>query len=138
LTDDDLTAAGLVSIRAFVRTKASKNAARCAKARAKAAEAGIHQVNVRAAGENAEAYIRSVAEASREGRPWPAPPKGVAVDGAPDIAAERQAAYDAGFAAAQAAAPTPPDPRALRIGAKVLALTGWRRWLADVALGEEI
>lgn len=46
LSDEALTAGGLVPVTAFVRTRSSANASRLKKSRAKAADAGLRQLNV--------------------------------------------------------------------------------------------
>ena len=46
LSDNSLASGGLVRVSAFMRTKASANAARVKKAREKAADTGIRQLNV--------------------------------------------------------------------------------------------
>lgn len=46
LSDDSLASGGLVRVSAFMRTKASANAARVKKAREKAADTGVRQLNV--------------------------------------------------------------------------------------------
>jgi hypothetical protein len=94
---------------------ASKNAARCAQARQRRAEDGIGQINV-LAHEDAKEYIRSVAKASCEGRPWPVPP------------------------ASQIATPPPPskepaEVQALQVGQAILALAGWRRRMVGWMIG---
>lgn len=115
LTDADLTAGGLVPIRAYVRTRASKNAARCAQARQRRAEDGIGQINV-LAHEDAKEYIRRVAKASCEGRPWPVPPADQA-DAPPPLTRE------------------PAEDHALQVGQAVLALPGWRRRMVGWMIG---
>ena len=46
LSDDSLASGGLVRVSAFMRTKASANAARVKKSREKAADTGVRQLNV--------------------------------------------------------------------------------------------
>ena len=66
LTDDQLEAGGLRQVRAFVRTKASKNALRVQKHREKAAAEGLGQVNVVAPDEAKEA-LRAIAKRTAGG-----------------------------------------------------------------------
>ena len=90
LTDDQLEAGGLRLVRAFVRTRASKNALRVQKHREKAAADGLGQVNVvapeaardalkaiakrTAGGESLEAVLRDLAGLQRpQAVPAPAP-----------------------------------------------------------------
>lgn len=96
LTDDQLEAGGLRQVRAFVRTKASKNALRVQKHREKAAAEGLGQVNVvapeaardalkaiakrTAGGEALEAVLRDLAGAV----PGPAPAPKVDTSPAPE------------------------------------------------------
>lgn len=46
LSDEALAAGGLVPVAAFMRTRSSANASRLKKSRAKAADAGLRQLNV--------------------------------------------------------------------------------------------
>ena len=66
LTDEELEAGGLQQVRAFVRTKASKNALRVAKAKAKKQEIGIKQLNIQAH-ETAHEALRALAKATASG-----------------------------------------------------------------------
>lgn len=66
LTDEQLEAGGLQQVRAFVRTKASKNALRVAKAKAKKEEIGIKQLNIQAH-ETAHEALRALAKATASG-----------------------------------------------------------------------
>lgn len=66
LTDEQLEAGGLQQVRAFVRTKASKNALRVAKAKAKKEEVGIKQLNIQAH-ESAHEALRALAKATASG-----------------------------------------------------------------------
>ena len=66
LTDEQLEAGGLQQVRAFVRTKASKNALRVAKAKAKREENGIRQLNIQAH-ESAHQALRELAKATASG-----------------------------------------------------------------------
>ena len=66
LTDEDLEAGGLQQVRAFVRTKASKNALRVAKAKAKKEKIGIKQLNIQAH-ESAHEVLRELAKATASG-----------------------------------------------------------------------
>lgn len=66
LTDEQLEAGGLQQVRAFVRTKASKNALRVAKSKAKREAEGIKQINVQAP-ESAHSTLRALAKAITDG-----------------------------------------------------------------------
>lgn len=66
LSDEELEAGGLQQVRAFVRTKASKNALRVAKAKAKKEEIGIKQLNIQAH-ETAHEALRALAKATASG-----------------------------------------------------------------------
>lgn len=66
LTDDQLEEGGLRQVRAFVRTRASKNALRVQKHREKAAAEGLGQVNVVAPDEAKEA-LRAIAKRTAGG-----------------------------------------------------------------------
>ena len=68
LTDDQLEAGGLRQVRAFVRTKASKNALRVQKHREKAADEGLGQVNV-VAPEAARDALKAIAKRTAGGEP---------------------------------------------------------------------
>ena len=68
LTDDQLEAGGLRQVRAFVRTKASKNALRVQKHREKAAAEGLGQVNV-VAPEAARKALKTIAKRTSGGEP---------------------------------------------------------------------
>ena len=68
LTDDQLEEGGLRQVRAFVRTRASKNALRVKKHREKAAEEGLGQVNV-VAPEEARDALRAIAKRTAGGEP---------------------------------------------------------------------
>lgn len=114
LTDDQLEAGGLRQVRAFVRTKASKNALRVQKHREKAAAEGLGQVNVvapeaardalkaiakrTAGGEALEAVLRDLAGAV----PGPAPAPKVDTSPAPERPAKLPEADAMVVAAARA------------------------------------
>jgi hypothetical protein len=66
LTDDQLEAGGLRQVRAFVRTRASKNALRVQKHREKAAAEGLGQVNV-VAPDEARDVLRAIAKRTAGG-----------------------------------------------------------------------
>ena len=66
LTDDQLEEGGLRQVRAFVRTRASRNALRVQKHREKAAAEGLGQVNVVAPDEAKEA-LRAIAKRTAGG-----------------------------------------------------------------------
>lgn len=66
LTDEQLEKGGLQQVRAFVRTKASKNALRVAKAKAKREAEGIKQINMQAP-TSAHSALKSIAKACTEG-----------------------------------------------------------------------
>lgn len=100
LTDDQLEEGGLRQVRAFVRTRASKNALRVQKHREKAAAEGLGQVNVvapeaardvlkaiakrTAGGEPLEAVLRDLAGLQRpQAVPGPAPAPAPKVDTSP-------------------------------------------------------
>ena len=68
LTDDQLEAGGLRQVRAFVRTKASKNALRVQKHGEKAAAEGLGQVNV-VAPEAARKALKTIAKRTSGGEP---------------------------------------------------------------------
>jgi len=68
LTDDQLEAGGLRQVRAFVRTKASKNALRVQRHREKAAAEGLGQVNV-VAPEAARKALKTIAKRTSGGEP---------------------------------------------------------------------
>lgn len=68
LTDDQLEAGGLRQVRAFVRTRASKNALRVQKHREKAAADGLGQVNV-VAPEAARDALKAIAKRTAGGEP---------------------------------------------------------------------
>lgn len=68
LTDDQLEAGGLRQVRAFVRTKASRNALRVQKHREKAAAEGLGQVNV-VAPEAARKALKTIAKRTSGGEP---------------------------------------------------------------------
>jgi hypothetical protein len=68
LTDSDLEDGGLRQVRAFVRTKASKNALRVKKHRDKAEAEGLQQVNV-IAPEEARAVVKQIAKRTASGEP---------------------------------------------------------------------
>ena len=100
LTDDQLEEGGLRQVRAFVRTRASRNALRVQKHREKAAAEGLGQVNVvapeaardvlkaiakrTAGGEPLEAVLRDLAGLQRpQAVPGPAPAPAPKVDTSP-------------------------------------------------------
>lgn len=66
LTDDDLEAGGLRQVKAFVRTRASKNALRVAKSKESKAEQGIKQVNVQAP-EQVHTALKEIAKRTTAG-----------------------------------------------------------------------
>lgn len=68
LTDDQLEEGGLRQVRAFVRTRASKNALRVQKHREKAAADGLGQVNV-VAPEAARDALKAIAKRTAGGEP---------------------------------------------------------------------
>jgi nucleotide-binding universal stress UspA family protein len=68
LTNDQLEAGGLRQVRAFVRTRASRNALRVQKHREKAAEGGLQQVNV-VAPEAARDAVKEIARRTTAGEP---------------------------------------------------------------------
>lgn len=68
LTDDQLEAGGLRQVRAFVRTRASRNALRVQKHREKAAAEGLGQVNV-VAPEAARKALKTIAKRTSGGEP---------------------------------------------------------------------
>ena len=68
LTDDQLEAGGLRQVRAFVRTRASRNALRVQKHREKAAAEGLGQVNV-VAPEAARDALKAIAKRTAGGEP---------------------------------------------------------------------
>lgn len=68
LTDDQLEEGGLRQVRAFVRTRASKNALRVQKHREKVAAEGLGQVNV-VAPEAARDALRAIAKRTAGGEP---------------------------------------------------------------------
>lgn len=68
LTDEQLEEGGLRQVRAFVRTRASRNALRVKKHREKAAEEGLGQVNV-VAPEEARDVLRAIAKRTAGGEP---------------------------------------------------------------------
>jgi hypothetical protein len=68
LTNDQLEAGGLRQVRAFVRTRASRNALRVQRHREKAAESGLQQVNVMAP-EDARAAVKEIAKRTADGEP---------------------------------------------------------------------
>ena len=101
LTDDQLEEGGLRLVRAFVRTRASKNALRVQKYREKVAAEGLGQVNVvapeaardalkaiarrTAGGEPLEAVLRDLAGLQRpQAVPGPAPAPKVDTSPAPE------------------------------------------------------
>jgi hypothetical protein len=67
MSDEDLISAGLVPVRAFVRTATSRNAQRVRKRREKAAASGIMQVNVMAPSV-AHPIIKAIAKETQAGR----------------------------------------------------------------------
>ena len=68
LTDDQLEEGGLRQVRAFVRTRASRNALRVQKHREKAAAEGLRQVNV-VAPEAARDALKAIAKRTAGGEP---------------------------------------------------------------------
>ena len=68
LTDDQLEEGGLRQVRAFVRTRASRNALRVQKHREKAAAEGLGQVNV-VAPEAARDALKAIAKRTAGGEP---------------------------------------------------------------------
>jgi hypothetical protein len=66
LTDDELEDGGLRPIKAFVRTRASKNALRVAKSKEAKAEQGIKQVNVQAP-EPVHSVLKEIAKLTSAG-----------------------------------------------------------------------
>jgi hypothetical protein len=68
LTDDQLEEGGLRQVRAFVRTRASKNALRVQKHREKVAAEGLGQVNV-VAPEAARDALKAIAKRTAGGEP---------------------------------------------------------------------
>lgn len=66
VSDEALTAAGMVKVAAFVRGNRTAQAKRTSKHRQKCAEAGLRQVNV-VAPESAHATIKAIAEHVRTG-----------------------------------------------------------------------
>jgi hypothetical protein len=68
LTDDQLEDGGLRQVRAFVRTRASKNALRVQKHREKVAAEGLGQVNV-VAPEAARDALKAIAKRTAGGEP---------------------------------------------------------------------
>lgn len=68
LTDDQLEEGGLRQVRAFVRTRASRNALRVQKHREKAAAEGLGQVNV-VAPEAARDVLKAIAKRTAGGEP---------------------------------------------------------------------
>lgn len=68
LTDEQLQEGGLVPVKAFMRTKQSRNALRVKAKREKAQEErGVSQVNVQAP-EEAQEPIRAIAKETRDGK----------------------------------------------------------------------
>jgi hypothetical protein len=68
LTDDQLEEGGLRQVRAFVRTRASKNAMRVQKHRDKVGAEGLKQVNV-VAPEPARDVVKEIAKRTTSGEP---------------------------------------------------------------------
>ena len=66
LTDEQLEEGGLRPVQAFVRTRASKNALRVARAKENKAEQGIKQVNVQAP-ENIHTALKEIAKRTAAG-----------------------------------------------------------------------
>jgi len=68
LTDDQLQAGGLRPVKAFVRTRVSRNAMRVKKHREKAAQEGLEQVNV-VAPPDAREVVKLIAKRTAAGEP---------------------------------------------------------------------
>lgn len=129
LSDDALSAGGLVRVNAFMRTKSSANAARVKKSRAKATENGVGQLNV-VVPLAAHAALKAIAKDLQDGAElWEVLKAALAVEaqvlkpiGPPDSARHSE----------QQALPLPHSrAQALELAvARLARLWGWRRLLA--------
>lgn len=117
LSEESLRACGLVKVSAYVRAPASANAKRVQRARDKAAQNGMHQLNV-VAPAGAHAAIKALAKELQEGRDIRAALEAVLATEAMTVHA--QAAPKAGAISLE-----PPVSR-------LVGLSGWRRFWAWV------
>lgn len=127
LTDEQLTAGGLVKVNAFMRSKASANALRVQKHREKKEAEGVKQINVQAS-EEARQAIKAIADRTKSGETLPEVLASLAgtLPSIPQLAKKTET----------------PDPKAERltieekqlvqIGHQVRSLTGWRKALARI------
>lgn len=127
LSDDSLASGGLVRVSAFMRTKASANAARVKKAREKAADTGVRQLNV-VVPLAAHATMKAIAKDLQAGGSLSDVLKAaIALEGpAPKPAVVQGAASPAAMPAR-----TPERPQhAELVAARLASLKGWRLLLA--------
>lgn len=130
LDDDALRSAGMVPVRAWVRSSASANALRVAKAKARAeAERNVRQLNVTAPTDDASRdALKAVARALCEGTTSVERITAVMAPAAPERVVEVERIVER-----VVPAPLPPELEACRVA---LAHGGWRaraiRWLAHV------
>lgn len=112
LTDEQLKEGGLVSVNAFMRTKASKNALRVRKSKEKAEAGGVKQINVQAPVET-HAVIKQIADRAKSGEPVQSVINSLAV---PVTVVQQPQEQE--------------QERLIEIGKKIDALQGYRRVIA--------
>lgn len=130
LSDEQLTAGGLVKVAAFMRTKASANALRVKKHREKAEAEGIKQINVQAP-EDAREVIKTIADRTKAGEAVAQVLASLVPNKPLDSPTQRPME---GPTQEPLQGPIDPETIAMaKIGRQVIQLKGWRRILAQMA-----